>query len=993
MTFFDRFLFGTCCLLKGEEPTKQTDADGDYIDEMPQSNLAAVSSYERYGSSLANTYLDKKNKYQDEFDFQMDPDMVEKYEKLNEATSYSYSTTTMQPEREIRTTTLPPMEKQPTTTTNLIDETNPTTNFYLPNLASQHYSNEIPTSILNKFLEPNLKDDLESSGSSYSEELATRIQSNQNQDSQTSTSEDSASTSSTNMDDLYTSSGVQYLSNVLRETVDSTTNREFTDTNFDEETYPTTVLYRRPTTTTERPVRVTYAKPQFRPRPTKEPNYVLVQTVSNEKMDETKATVSDHNLESIESIILMLNDSNPGPAYETEASTERISSDSTETFLSTYSDEFDTTLYTNRYRPVTRKPSRPTFTTTYQPQDFETYSPYQTKRPFPELFYTQTNPENTHSYYEPSSSALTSSQNSYYPSTSGYISMSSSKRPTRPNTGYGTAEPVVEIIKTTVGGKRPTVSASTNKIKISSSSVRPTTTTIITSSSKRPSSSSTISSSSAVTRLPSTSSSAASRPSYSSSSASTTKLTSSSSSSKRPTSTTKRVTGSSSTKIATTTSTKATKKPPSTSYVYSPYPTRRPETPTKASSTKPIPTRKVTQSQIITSSNLPEFVIQSKPLKQTRPTQTTSTNNQNFGYISSQSPGTSERPSPTVHITPKPNVNLITASNYGNYQSSGISNKVSTLPSGGIQVLYNDNPAVLFPSPSDFENEGYFGISTTVRPNSDHVVTQTSIFSINPNSKRPATIHIFGPTSPIPPNKYTQDDGFKDENVPTIPIKDSSTHVGADDLINFPPVRNPNLNLTNRIPPGMHTGVSFNEEEPLKGTTPAFVEDEILLNKMDLLVSKLVASLQVNFDTLGDMVYERRNVSIYRDPPEEGTTLRPIRKTTTKRSTTTTKITTSTRRPLRTSTKKPGGTSKKPTGSSKKPTTKRPATKVTTRITTKATRRPVTSTAATLDDDEYEESSSEENIQDNETEPEEQLPSFGNAKIRELTLFNILILI
>lgn len=920
------FLFGTCCLLKGQEHNGQ-ETDGDYIEEMPQSNLAAVSSYERYGSAQGDSYLEKK-KYQNEYDFQMDPDMVEKYEKLNEATGYYYSTTSM-PERDAHTTTMAPMgDRQPTTTTNVYqdDTIAPTTNVYLPNISSHKYSEELPAALLNRFTDQEGAAD-ESASSAWSMGIS--------------------SSTSNGIDDIFTSSNIHYLGNLLRENVDSTTNREFTDMTYEDDSsdseisYPTTAFYRRPpTVTTEKPhysTRVTYPKPQFRPKPTKDStnNYILVQTVSNERYNDTKATVSEHNLESIESIILMLNDTNPGPSYDTDMSTERIAADSTEaSYYSTYSEEYDTTQYsTNRYRPVTRHPgSRPSFhTTTFQPdsyqQETEMYSsPYsQTKRPNIEAILTQSTMGSTYSYYEPSSPSSSSTQH-YYPSSpsssTNYVSISSSKNPySRPSTQvtYSTSAPIVDVIKTTVGSKRPstiTTSAGTktNKVKVTSSSARPSSTSTY----SRPSSSSSLTSTYSrptSSRLPSTSSSTLTR---------------------LPSSTTQRIKVSS-TQKQTSTSTKGTRKPPSTSYVYSPYPTRRPGTPEKTS-TSSKPTKKFSQAQLVTAgTRLPtEYIVQSKPVTQTRPTASSTTGN---GYISLQDSVTNSRPSPTVHITPKPNVNLITSSNYGSSPGGisslkpggSVSNKISSLkpanlPQGSISVIYNENPAVLIPAPADFDNEGYFGVSTTMRPISDqHLVTQTSIFTIG---KRPSTIHVYAPTTPSSVTHYHDMDDYKTGSGSTIPIK-GVTNVAADDLINFPPVRNPNLNLTNGVPPGVHTGVNFSDEE-LSETTPIFVEDEILHNKMDLLVSKIVASLQNNFDNLADMVYERRNVTILKDPAEDVATNRPSRRPTTKRPVTTTKKarTTTTRRPLKATSKKPLST-KKPTGTgSKRPTTKRPATKV-----------------------------------------------------------------
>lgn len=856
-----RFLFGTCCLLKAEDQSGSSSSGNtssdDYIEEMPVSNLAAVSSYERYGSSQADPFEDKKNKYQD--DFPMDEDMIEKYNKLNEATSYFYSTVSPDDDR---TTT----EEMPVS-----DESMLTTNMYLPNLSSQTYSQELPSII------------------------------------DTKTSYDDTAPS---LDDAVASSGLQYIGNtLLREGVDSTTtNREIYDATTeeveegDESNFPTTgFTNRRPlisTTTTERSTKVTYAKPQFRPRPTKNSNsnFVLVQTISNENLTESgmgstqnsnnnKHEVSQNNLESIESIILMLNDSNPGPAYDTGLSTERIGS--TDMAFSTYS-AYDTTYQTNRYRPVTRKPTRPSFATSSRPVEPSYYSVYSTRKPNIEALLTQSTLGSTYSGNDHTPSSV------YYPS-SNYVSVgsSSSKKP-KPSTQQ---VPIVEIIKTTVGSKKATVSPSSsttvkvNRVKVTSASAKPSTLKVSTG---KPSSS---------------------RPLSSSLSPST--IT------KRPTSTTSFRVTVASTKAPTSTTVVTTKKPPSTSYVYSSYPTRRPTSPKPSKTT-------VSQSPILTASDFPsstsqrlppEYIVQSHQVTDVRP---------DYGYGDSTYAVTSDRPSPTVHITPKPTVNLITSSNYGQNNNNAVTSNTK-LPQG-ISVIYNQSPAILIPAPADFENEGYFGISTTIRPSLEHTVTQTSIYSIVPSSQKRPVIHTFTP-APIQNGVSTL----------SVPVRISTTHSASDDMINFPPVRNPNLNITGSRP-GTATVVELDDEDDyeneIKDTTPSFVEDEVLHNKMDLLVSKIVASLQDNFEGLGKLVQQRKNVTILKDPPESsGTTKRPSTKKpiTTKRSTTPTKRpasskpqsggsqkpqrpqadvpakpSTTTKRPLKATTKKPTGTSKKP---------------------------------------------------------------------------------
>lgn len=158
-------------------------------------------------------------------------------------------------------------------------------------------------------------------------------------------------------------------------------------------------------------------------------------------------------------------------------------------------------------------------------------------------------------------------------------------------------------------------------------------------------------------------------------------------------------------------------------------------------------------------------------------------------------------------------------------------------------------------------------------------------------------------------------------------------------------MRNPNLNLT-------ATNTVIDESEI---STPLFIEDSILNNKIDLLVNKLVASMQVNLDNLVDIVYERKNVSlagqIISNYNKNGTASKPVKVSDTK---------VTTKKPARPINPKPT-TKKQATTSS--PITKRPTTKPTvtkkpqvTTTTKKPARKPVekptTTTEKSTDEDE-----------------------------------------
>ncbi|XP_041983315.1 serine protease filzig [Aricia agestis] len=156
----------------------------------------------------------------------------------------------------------------------------------------------------------------------------------------------------------------------------------------------------------------------------------------------------------------------------------------------------------------------------------------------------------------------------------------------------------------------------------------------------------------------------------------------------------------------------------------------------------------------------------------------------------------------------------------------------------------------------------------------------------------------------------------------------------SDDLINFPPVRNPMLNATGSNPSVFNTSVAISDNEldlhitDVDISTPTWQEDEKLNEKMNLFVNKIVGSLQGTFQELHDIVIldKKPNVPSITIP---SSTLKPPRKTiATKKPTTTTK------KPLRLT----NPTTKKPTVK----TTKKPS-----KVTTTAVRKPTTTPAPT----------------------------------------------
>lgn len=421
---------------------------------------------------------------------------------------------------------------------------------------------------------------------------------------------------------------------------------------------------------------------------------------------------------------------------------------------------------------------------------------------------------------------------------------------------------------------------------------------------------------------------------------------------------------------------------PSTSYVYSPNPIRkRPTTPAT-----PSPTTFLTTSSAIikkgTTSNIIKKTTTGKPINLIKkPTA------DEGGYVVISGGGITKHPSPTVHITPKPITNILTASTIQQLQKkpSTVTERpyISSTPAAII------SSSIYLPQNQDFDNEGYFIVS---HQPSGNVVSSTAVYSIINN--QPTNVKISG----------NLDAGNYGQQQPDTPV------ISNDDLTNFPPVRNPNLNMT-------VSNAGIMDESEI--STPTFVEDENLNNKIELLVSKLVASMQGDFDNLNDIVHEKKNVSsieggtnkngtITADkpnkttklpssttkPPSRVTTGRPSQTTTKK---TTTKVSTTTKKPSSTANKKPVSTSssqsttRKPPQRGTTPTTlatKRPSKRTTTTTTTSTERAPEIEDDEIIEEEgagevEENEANEEDNlVEENETE-DAQPPALENGRIRK----------
>ncbi|XP_065368071.1 serine protease filzig [Calliphora vicina] len=265
---------------------------------------------------------------------------------------------------------------------------------------------------------------------------------------------------------------------------------------------------------------------------------------------------------------------------------------------------------------------------------------------------------------------------------------------------------------------------------------------------------------------------------------------------------------------------------------------------------------------------------------------------------------------------------------------------------------------------NDFDDPGYHGSPVQAKPGKPSYVTGSTeaVYQV-PSDDKPAFPGYYGPTPtypafPVPGEKL---DSPIDEDIYTAP---------NNDFINFPPVRNPNLNMS---------ATSSAVTSDLELSTPAFVEDTVLKNKMNTLVHKIVESLQGNFEALADMIDDNNNtlaVQTYQASPIASTavTKKPTRKPVTRITTVKPKATTkkpitkvSTKAPIKkpATTRKPETTTKRQVVRRTTTTTRRPATK-------KPTRKPTTTTKAPLEDELVDEEDEEDvNPSDNEIVEEE----------------------
>lgn len=638
-----------------------------------------------------------------------------------------------------------------------------------------------------------------------------------------------------------------------------------------------------PSTTTERTHKFSHSKPGFRPKPTKigqtanGNKYVLVQTINhdnsikNDLPPKPQATMSDNDIESIESIILMLNDTKTGPQYSSADSSTEIA-----------------------------------YGTTFNQQDPST-TLYGIKGS------SQTTSNIEYDKYGPSSYYITTKLPSSIPklpSTSYVYSPQPTRRPIQVqstiSSSYGAVTPVDGNRISTTTTPPPTTS-----IHHTQNSKRPI---LITAASFKPQQ--------IVTKLPTTNyfieSSTTKLPNVNHNPVTVTTT-------KRPTTIQQKKTKRPNVKVTTTSK-------PSTVYVSvsTVAPTKKPKQPPSkigplpTSSTKHPTTQPSTYKRNVTDSPI---VLVFRPTYSTYDSTSTQSNTNN-DYVKPLYIST-DTPVPTVLITPKPTANSVTTSTWAQHagtklpstplikipSTSYVYSPIVTIRPGTVDVTpsvtsgYGSSVTYAQPTsnkrPISISDSSYYGSSSTLKPS-----IHQSITTISSNLLQDST----RPTSQPYPVQFGSSASYgpivsQDDFVEYSTLKDEY-YTSPNDLNNFPPVRNPNLNLSSTFVNGVTV-------EDYDISTPEFIEDEQLNDKMGLLVSKIVESLQGNFDQLADVVYDDiADTTGTKQPGKRPTTStkKPSQKATTKKPTT-----------GKPTTKKPGSTTiKKPSTNNRVTTTKKP---------------------------------------------------------------------
>ncbi|XP_014470116.1 PREDICTED: mucin-17 [Dinoponera quadriceps] len=312
---------------------------------------------------------------------------------------------------------------------------------------------------------------------------------------------------------------------------------------------------------------------------------------------------------------------------------------------------------------------------------------------------------------------------------------------------------------------------------------------------------------------------------------------------------------------------------------------------------------------------------------------------------------------PTVVSTKKPSVSTTITHNISTVISNVASNNV--VSTSYISVNLKDVTSSAKPS-VDLNTESVQPVmNTKARPSTRRPVIWTTISSWSDKptfNLKPSTSGLNWSENLTPIDtivlKGTTDGVDRDTTrfTTSTPCDDDET-AAPDDLINFPPVRNPNLNIS--VPISQQEKPTIVETYNNTGypdiglisendiPTPTFIEDDVLTNKVDAFVNKIVESLQGNFQNLKDVVYARNGTTTTSATPAtvtkrptvgaSSTTRKPTRRATT--------------RPSSVTTKKPSVTTKRPTRTTQRPSSAEKPTRPTKVTTSKP--KPSTSQSTT----------------------------------------------
>lgn len=391
-------------------------------------------------------------------------------------------------------------------------------------------------------------------------------------------------------------------------------------------------------------------------------------------------------------------------------------------------------------------------------------------------------------------------------------------------------------------------------------------------------------------------------------------------------------------------STTPSKKPPSTSYVFSttPIPSRPGYKPSTSTKRKPStqtarPTtikNKISSPNKIASQATTNYIYPSSTSQYTysttprpKPNKSTYASSPSAFNTTKKPPSTSYVYSSTITRRPTTPSNKPSSQTYSSTPSYSSTPQSNVYSSTSQSNLYSSKPSsppptviVLSPVNSGFSTPKP-QVNSVTKPPQRKPVTQLTINNY-------ITQNYFSTESPSPTVLITPKPSSSTGN-PLKPITDFETtgleqETSSNDLINFPPVRNPNLNMSSPI---------LDEDDI---TTPAFVEDAVLDKKVASFVNKIIEGLQEPFEGLTDIVYNRNKTAL-----ENLTTKKPVKKTQT--------------------TKKPTSVNKPSTNkvTTRKPPTRRPVTNVSTKrttVTTKRTKPTKATTVSYIEEDESTES-------------------------------------